>query len=66
MKEKCIKILENSLKIVSDMDGYKRFSGEAYMAYRLDIITEEEWLDWLEKAADSMRKAHEKKRERRH
>lgn len=55
MKEKCLEILGKSIIICFDMDGYKRFSGEVFMAYKLGIITEEERNEWLDIAAEAMR-----------
>ncbi len=55
MREKCIEILGKSIVISFDMEGYKRFSGEVYMAYKLGLITEEERHEWLAKAAEGMR-----------
>lgn len=56
MKEKCIEILGKSITICFDEEGYNRFSGEVFMAYRLGIITADERLEWLDKAAEAMRK----------
>lgn len=56
MKEKCIEILSKSLVICFDEEGYNRFSGEVFMAYKLGIINANERLNWLDKAAEAMRK----------
>ena len=57
MKEKCLEILGRSIVICIDMEGYRRFSGEVYMAYNLGLISEEEKCEWLDKAAEAMRES---------
>lgn len=52
MKEECIRRLERCLRICVNMDGFHRFSGMVHMAYYLELITEEEKENWLDKAAE--------------
>lgn len=50
-REKCLEILGKSIVICFDDEGYKRFSGEVFLAYRLGLIDDNERYEWLSKAS---------------
>lgn len=51
MRKKCLEILEKGISISRDDEGYKRFSGEVFLAYRLGLIDDNERYEWLSKAS---------------
>lgn len=52
MRKKCLEVLEKGITISRDAEGYKRFSGEVYMAYRLGLISDDERFMWLARASE--------------
>lgn len=52
MKDKCIERLRNKIIICFDEDGYRYFCGEVFMAYHLGLLTHEEKMYWLNRAAE--------------
>lgn len=55
MREKCIEILEKGIVISRDVEGYRRFSGEVYLAYHLGLIDDNERWEWLARASKMVR-----------
>jgi ribosomal protein L15E len=50
MKEKCIAHLEYLLFHCVNKEMYQRFYGAVLMAWNLDLITNEEKFEWIDKA----------------
>lgn len=50
-KKTCIRILEKEITNCHDVESYRRFSGEVYMAYLLGFIDDGERWEWLAKAS---------------
>lgn len=50
-KKTCIRILDKEIEKVHDVEDYRRFSGEVYMAYLLGLIDDGERFEWLAKAS---------------
>ena len=47
MREKCLEILQKTIVICFDKEGYMRFSGDVHMAYKLGLIDDNERYGWL-------------------